>query len=277
MNAPARALTREQRLARERNKLHKRLLRLTGQAIADFGMIGAGDRVMVCLSGGKDSYGMIWLLREVQRRAGIPFEIIAVNLDQGHPGFEQHVISDWCDAHGIRHHMVQRDTFRIVQEKVPAGQTPCSLCSRLRRGILYDVAVELGCAKIALGHHRDDALETLLMNLLHQGRLQAMPPRFRSDDGRNVVIRPLVQCDEADLAALALERAFPILPCDLCGALPNSERQRVKRLIAEWSAADPRVRDSMGAALANVRVTHLHDKRLLELAGGEAASDGTVP
>jgi tRNA 2-thiocytidine biosynthesis protein TtcA len=262
---------------RRASLLERKLLTTVLRTVHDFSLIAPGDRVLCGLSGGKDSYGMIWLLREVQRRAGIPFEIIAVNLDQGHPGFEQHVISDWCDAHGIRHHMVQRDTFRIVQEKVPAGQTPCSLCSRLRRGILYDVAVELGCAKIALGHHRDDALETLLMNLLHQGRLQAMPPRFRSDDGRNVVIRPLVQCDEADLAALALERAFPILPCDLCGALPNSERQRVKRLIAEWSAADPRVRDSMGAALANVRVTHLHDKRLMELSGGEAASDGTVP
>lgn len=250
----------------------RRLVRKVAHAIRDYDLIRGGDRVMCCLSGGKDSYALIWLLREVRRHAPVPFELVAVNLDQGHPGFPQHVIRDWCEQEGFEHHMLHRDTLTVVREKVPEGRTACSLCSRLRRGILYDAAVALGCDRMALGHHRDDVLETLMLNLLFQGRLQAMPPMLRSDDGRNVVVRPLVTCDEADLARLAEDRAFPVVPCDLCGSQPNLQRQQVKAMIAGWSERIPHVRQSLFAAIGNVRASHLYDADLWERLGLDPGS-----
>lgn len=243
-------------------RLEKRLRTLVVKASQDFGLLEPGDRVLCGLSGGKDSYAMMWLLREVQRKSPFPFTLIGVNLDQGHPGFDQQVIVDWCEAEGFEHHMLHRDTLSIVKEKVPAGNTYCSLCSRLRRGILYDAAVELGCTKIALGHHRDDTIETLMLNLFYSGQLKAMPPRLTSDDGRNVVIRPLIYCAEDAIAQFAREKAFPILPCDLCGSQENLQRQQMKRLLAEWNERNPKVKSNLLAALGNVRATHLLDPRL---------------
>jgi tRNA 2-thiocytidine biosynthesis protein TtcA len=225
--------------------------------------------VLVGLSGGKDSYALMWLLERIRRRAPFEFTLLGVNLDQGHPGFQQHVIANWCDANGFEHHMLHRDTYSVVQEKIPAGKTYCSLCSRLRRGILYNAAVELGCTCIALGHHRDDAIETLMLNLLYSGQIKSMPPRLTSDDGRNVVIRPLLACDEGELAQLAREQAFPILPCDLCGSQDNLQRQVVKRMLAEWSARNPKVKGNLFAALSNVRPSHLLDRELRAAVGLE--------
>jgi tRNA 2-thiocytidine biosynthesis protein TtcA len=257
-------------------RLEKRLQNQVARASADFGLLEPGDRVMCGLSGGKDSYAMICLLREVQRRAPFPFSLVAVNLDQGHPGFEQHVIADWCRAEGFEHHMLHRDTYSVVKEKVPEGRTTCSLCSRLRRGILYDAAVDLGCNKIALGHHREDTIETLLLNLMFSGQLKAMPARLVSDDGRNIVIRPLITCEESDLAAYAAEKAFPILPCDLCGSQENLQRQQVKRMLADWQEKHPRVKASLFAAISNVRSSHLLDPKLRELLGDGREHDPSV-
>jgi tRNA 2-thiocytidine biosynthesis protein TtcA len=248
-------------------RLARHLKDEVARACKDFELLAEGDRVMCALSGGKDSYGMIALLREVQRAAPFEFELVAVNLDQGHPGFEQHVISGWCEAQGFAHHMLKRDTYSVVKEKVPEGKTYCSLCSRLRRGILYDAAVELRCNKIALGHHRDDVLETLMLNLVFAGQLKAMPPKLVSDDGRNVVIRPLVYCAEEDLAAFAAEQAFPVLPCDLCGSQENLQRKQMKRLLADLTERYPHTKSSMLAALGNVRPTHTLDRGLWEKLG----------
>ena len=227
-----------------------------------FGLLEPGDRILCGLSGGKDSYSMMTLLREVQRKAPFSFTLVGVNLDQGHPGFQQQVIADWCEREGFEHRMLHRDTYSVVKEKIPEGRTYCSLCSRMRRGILYDAAVELGCNKIALGHHRDDTIETLMLNLFYAGQLKAMPARLVSDDGRNIVIRPLIYCEERDLAAYAAANAFPVLPCDLCGSQENLQRQQVKRLLAEWSERHPRLKASMFAALSNVRPSHLLDPKL---------------
>ncbi len=242
--------------------LESRLLHLTATASKQFGLLEPGDRVMACLSGGKDSYAMLHLLRRLQERAPFPFSIVAVNLDQGQPGFPVHVLREYLEKEGVEHKLLSRDTYSIVKEKVPEGKTYCSLCSRLRRGILYDAAVELGCTKIALGHHRDDVIETLLLNLFYSGQLKAMPPKLRADDGRNVVIRPLVLCAEEDLAAFAAEMRFPILPCDLCGSQENLQRKQVKRLIAGLAAENPHVKGNMLAAIGNVRPTHLLDPKL---------------
>ena len=260
-------------------RLHKHLLDAARRASRDFGLIEEGDRILCALSGGKDSYAMIWLMREMQRRAPFSFELVAVNLDQGHPGFPQHVIRDWCADEGFEHHMLHRDTYAVVLDKIPEGKTYCSLCSRLRRGILYDAAVELRCNKIALGHHKDDVIETLLLNLLYSGQIKAMPPKLHSDDGRNVVIRPLVYCDESELAQLASERSFPIVPCDLCGSQDTLQRKAVKRMIASWTAANPKVRGNLFAAIGNVRPTHLLDRGLWSRLGLDAlaGSDETVP
>jgi tRNA 2-thiocytidine biosynthesis protein TtcA len=259
--------------------LQRHLFQGVAKACVDFDLISPGDRVLCGLSGGKDSYAMIWLLREVQKKAPFDFTLVAVNLDQGHPGFPQHVIREWCEAEGFEHHMLHRDTYSVVLEKVPEGKTYCSLCSRLRRGILYDAAVELNCQKLALGHHRDDAIETLLLNLMFAGKIQAMPPKLRSDDGRNTVIRPLIACDEAELAAFAIERQFPVVPCDLCGSQENLQRKQVKRMVAEWAAKNPRVKESIFAAIGNVRPTHLHDRGLWERLGLTylSGADETVP
>lgn len=248
-------------------RLRKRLLDQVGGASRDFRLIEPGDRILCGLSGGKDSYAMIWLLREIQRKTPFDFELVGVNLDQGHPGFEQHVIADWCAAEGFEHRMIQRDTYAIVLEKIPEGKTYCSLCSRLRRGILYNAAVELGCNKIALGHHRDDFIETLMLNLMFSGQIKSMAPRLTSDDGRNVVIRPLVRCDEAEIAQFAREHAFPILPCDLCGSQDNLQRAQVKRMLGEWNERNPKVKGNLFAALGNVAASHLLDRSLQERLG----------
>lgn len=246
----------------EINKLSKRLHRLVGEAIADFQMIEEGDRVMVCLSGGKDSYGLLDILLSLQARAPISFEIIAVNLDQGHPGFPTEIIPRHCTSLGVAFHVEYQDTHSIVKRVIPEGKTMCSLCSRLRRGTLYRVAKELGATKIALGHHRDDILQTFFLNLFFGGALKAMPPRLTSDDGQHTVIRPLAYVEEDDLAAWAEHKQFPIIPCDLCGSQENLQRQQAKRMLQAWQKEHPGRVESIFNALANVKPSHLLDRGL---------------
>ncbi len=252
-------------------KLHKRLKRLTGQAITDYGMIGDGDRVMVAMSGGKDSHTLLDLLLELQGRAPIDFEIVAVNMDQKQPGFPEHVLPDYFRARGVDWHIIEQDTYSTVVSVVPEGKTMCGLCSRLRRGALYTWAAENGITKIALGHHRDDILETFFLNLFHGGKLKAMPPKLRSDDGRNVLIRPLAYCSEHDIAQYAELRDFPIIPCNLCGSQENLQRQNIKAMLAEWERQQPGRAESMFAALQNVAPSQLADRNLFDFAGLEQA------
>lgn len=242
--------------------LERRLAREMGRCIGDFELIEDGDRVMVCLSGGKDSYTLLHLLERAQRKAPIDFELVAVHLDQGQPGYDGAPLRDWLKATGLEHHILTEDTFKIVTDRVPEGKTYCGLCSRLRRGILYNTAVELGCTKIALGHHRDDAIETLMLNLMFEGCLSAMPAKLVSDDGRNVVIRPLLYSSEKDIAAFAETQSFPIIPCNLCGSQPNLWRQQVKTLLDDLEQRIPGIRSSMLGALKNVHTTHLLDSSL---------------
>ncbi|MCC6213041.1 MAG: tRNA 2-thiocytidine(32) synthetase TtcA [Burkholderiales bacterium] len=248
----------------EADKLAKRVRRQVGEAIADFGMIEDGDRVMVCLSGGKDSHGLLDVLLGLRAKSPARFDLVAVNLDQKQPGFPARVLPEYLAARGVPFRIAEQDTYSVVKRVVPAGKTMCSLCSRLRRGVLYRVAGELGATKIALGHHRDDVLATFFLNLFHQGTLKAMPAKLRSDDGRHIVIRPLVYVAEADLAAYAAQRAFPIIPCTLCGSQENLQRKVIARMLKAWEQEEPGRIPSILRALTDVRPSHLLDRKLFD-------------
>lgn len=249
------------------NKLHKRLRRLVGSAISDFNMIEAGDRVMVCLSGGKDSYALLDILRNLQLHAPLKFELIAVNLDQKQPGFPEHILPEYLTKIGVPFRIIEQDTYSVVKKIIPEGKTTCSLCSRLRRGVLYRVASEIGATKIALGHHRDDILETLFLNLFYGGKLKAMSPKLINDSQQHIVIRPLAYCKEKDLEAYADAEEFPIIPCNLCGSQKNLQRQVIKDMMREWDKKFPGRLETMFTALRNVQPSHLVDNVLYDFQG----------
>ncbi|EKF72950.1 hypothetical protein A11A3_16040 [Alcanivorax hongdengensis A-11-3] len=246
------------------NKLQKKLRRETGRAIADFNMIGEGDKVMVCLSGGKDSYTMLEILRNLQHSAPVNFELVAVNLDQKQPGFPEHVLPEYLEREGVAYHILEKDTYSIVKEKVPEGKTTCGLCSRLRRGSLYGFAEEIGATKIALGHHRDDIIETLFLNMFYGGKMKAMPPKLRSDDNRNIVIRPLAYCREKDIIEFSAFKDFPIIPCNLCGSQENLQRQVIKDMLNRWDREQPGRIENIFAAIQNIAPSQLADTRLFD-------------
>jgi tRNA 2-thiocytidine biosynthesis protein TtcA len=273
-------MTTLQKQLYEGNKLAKRLRRQVGEAIADFDMIRNGDRVMVCLSGGKDSYALLDLLLSLKNHAPVDFEIVAVNLDQKHPGYPARVLPDYLTSIGVSFRIIEQDTYSVVKRVIPEGKTMCSLCSRLRRGALYRLAKEIGASKIALGHHRDDILETFFLNLFHGGRLKAMPPKLVSDDGQHIVIRPLAYCKEPDLAEYAKLRQFPIIPCNLCGSQDNLQRQVVKNMLQEWERKFPGRLETMFASLQRTSPSHLLDPRQFDFANlktqPEAYKDGDI-
>lgn len=246
------------------NKLQKRLRRDVGQAIADYNMIEDGDRIMVCLSGGKDSYTLLSILQSLQKSAPISFSLIAVNLDQKQPGFPEHILPEYLSNLGVEYKIVEENTYAIVKDKVPEGKTTCSLCSRLRRGILYRTATELGATKIALGHHRDDILQTLFLNMFFGGKLKGMPPKLMSDDGKHIVIRPLAYCREKDIERYSEAKEFPIIPCNLCGSQPNLQRQVIKDLLRDWDKRYPGRVETMFRATQNVVPSHLCDTELFD-------------
>ena len=266
------------------NKVAKRLQRNTGRAITDFNMIGEGDRVMVCLSGGKDSFTLLDMLMALQKRAPVRFELIAVNLDQKQPGFPEQVLPDYARQIGVPFHVIEQDTYSVVKRVVPEGKTTCGLCSRLRRGALYRFARENGITRIALGHHRDDIIETLFLNLFNGGRLKAMPPKLLSDDGEHVVIRPLAYCSEEDIIRYAETRPFPIIPCNLCGSQPNLQRQAIKAMLKEWKKNHPGRIENIFRAIGNVSPSQLADHELFDFinlgddqAGSKTAADWLKP
>ena len=266
----------------EANKLAKRLRRLVGQAIADFGMIGEGDKVMVCLSGGKDSYALLDILLQLKEHAPVRFDLIAVNLDQKQPGFPEHVLPAYLEQRGVPYRIVEQDTYSVVKRVIPEGKTMCSLCSRLRRGVLYRVAGEVGATRIALGHHRDDILETFFLNMFYGGKLKAMPPKLLSDDGKHVVIRPLAYCEETDLSAYAEVKAFPIIPCTLCGSQENLQRKHIKAMLNEWEKRHPGRIENILRSLQNSSPSHLLDRTLfdfsrLESSGSDATAQEQTP
>ncbi|AXQ31430.1 tRNA 2-thiocytidine(32) synthetase TtcA [Solimonas sp. K1W22B-7] len=282
MSAVARDVQQDARtLQLEQNKLNKRLRRQVGQAIMDYNMIVDGDRVMVCLSGGKDSYTMLDMLLQLQQKAPVKFELLAVNLDQKQPDFPEHVLPEYLKALGVPWHIIEQDTYSVVKRVIPEGKTMCSLCSRLRRGSLYSYAAEHGFTKIALGHHKDDIVATFFLNLFHGGKLSAMPPKLQSDDGRNVVIRPLAYCRERDIAAYARLKAFPIIPCNLCGSQEQLQRKQVRRMMEAWEKEHPARIEQVFASLTNVAPSQLADPKLFDFAslGGDtrAGTDWLMP
>ena len=262
----------QQKLSTNANRVRKRLERLSAKAVTDYAMIEAGDKVMVCLSGGKDSYTLLDTLIALQARAPIHFELLAMNLDQKQPGFPEHVLPEYLQATGIPFVIAEQDTYSTVTAKIPAGRTMCSLCSRLRRGVIYRVARERGVTKIALGHHRDDILETFFLNMFFGGRLKSMSPKLVSDDGDNVVIRPLAYCQEKDIARYARAREFPIIPCTLCGSQENLQRKRVRQMLDDWHAQDPKRLDTVFRSLAHIDASHLMDRSLFDFAGLDAST-----
>ncbi len=245
-------------------KLGKRLRRNVGRAIEDFNMIGHGDRIMVCMSGGKDSYAMLDLLLSLQRKAPVSFELVAVNLDQKQPGFPEHVLPDYLASVGVQFHVIEQDTYSVVRRVIPTGKTACGLCSRLRRGALYQFAGDNGITRIALGHHRDDIMETLFLNMFNGGRLKAMPPKLLNDTGEHVVIRPLAYCSESDLAQYAKARQFPVIPCNLCGSQPNLQRQAIKQMLTDWRLTHPGRVENIFRAIKNVSPSQLADRALFD-------------
>lgn len=261
MSVPAR------KEAYEFNKLHKRLRREAGRAIEDYNMIGEGERVMVCLSGGADSHTLLDILLDLQRSAPVSFEVTAVNLDQKQPGFPEHVLPDYLDSRAIPYHILEQDTYSVVKRVVPEGKTMCGLCSRLRRGALYTFAAENGFTRIALGHHADDILETLFLNMFYGGKIKTMPPKLLSDDGRNMVIRPLAYCREHDIKAYSEARRFPIIPCTLCGSQDNMQRQAVKQMLNEWEHRHPGRIETLLASMQNIVPSHMLDRGLFDFVG----------
>jgi len=254
--------SRKQRL--EFNKLQKRLRRHVGQAIAEYAMIEDGDKIMVCLSGGKDSYAMLDILLSLQKNAPVKFELVAVNMDQKQPGFPEHILPDYLEKLGVPYYIVEKDTYSVVKSVVPEGKTTCGICSRLRRGTLYGFAEEIGATKVALGHHKDDIVETLFLNMFYGGRLKAMPPKLLSDDQRNVIIRPLAFCREYDIAAFAEYKKFPIIPCNLCGSQENLQRQNIKAMLRQWDKEFPGRTETIFSALTRVSPSQLADKTLFD-------------